>query len=393
MSRIAKNRVYVAMSGGVDSSVAAYLLIKEGYDVFGVFMKNWHDCDFLEEQRSAERAAYALGIPFAVWDFSKEYKDKVLTNFYSEYKDGKTPNPDVLCNKEIKFGVFFKKALEEGADFIATGHHVRKLKINLRPELRSRESEKLKINLRPELRSRESENLKVEYALAKARDTNKDQSYFLWTLKREVLPYIHFPIGEFTKAEVRKIAKKVGLPNHNKKDSQGLCFIGKIKLPQFLEKEVPRREGSIVNESGVILGKHSGIAYYTDGQREGLELGGMKEPHFVAYRDTTTNTLIVAPKSSSLLYSKTLYVSDINWIGKEHLGEMGIKIRYRQEDQNAVLEKMDNRYALHFEKPQYAPAIGQSAVFYKDEKLLGGGIVTEVEKDKEAINQAIECVS
>ena len=377
MSRIAKNRVYAAMSGGVDSSVAAYFLMKEGHDVFGVFMKNWHDCDFLEEQRSAERAAYALGIPFAVWDFSKEYKDKVLTNFYSEYKDGKTPNPDVLCNKEIKFGVFFKKALEEGADFIATGHHVRKLKINLRPELRSRESE----------------NLKVEYALAKARDTNKDQSYFLWTLTQYEISHTMFPIGGYTKKEVRAIAKKVGLPNHNKKDSQGLCFIGKIKLPQFLEKEVPRREGSIVNESGVILGKHSGIAYYTDGQREGLELGGMKEPHFVAYRDTTTNTLIVAPKSSPLLYSKTLYVSDINWIGKEHLGEMGIKIRYRQEDQNAVLEKMGKGYALHFENPQYAPAIGQSAVFYKDEELLGGGIVTEVEKDKEAINQAIECVS
>ncbi len=353
-----KGKVFVALSGGVDSSVAAYLLKKEGYNIHGAFMKNWEECNWHEERRSAEAVAAHLDIPFEVWDFTEEYKKYILKNFYSEYKKGKTPNPDILCNKIVKFGYFLKKAKKEGADFIATGHYVRKGDDGL---------------------------------LKKGIDENKDQSYFLWSLEKEQIEKTLFPIGEHEKKDVRMIAKKAGLNTAEKKDSQGLCFVGDIQIKDFLKGHVTTNKGKIVNEDGKDIGEHKGIAYYTEGQREGLYIGGQKEPHYVSFRDVNTNTIIATPRENVLNYSTKIYLKDVLLHDKNIVGkEVGVKIRYRQDDQKGILKKLNSKYVIEFRKPQFAVSLGQSAVLYKGDVLIGGGIIDKVDRQFSRINEILK---
>ncbi len=366
MSNSVDRKVYIGMSGGVDSSVAALLLKNEGYNVTGVFMKNWSDpawpCPWEEDRADAMRVCLKLGIPFETWDFTKEYKEKVVDYMIREYAAGRTPNPDVMCNKEIKFGLFFNKAIELGADFIATGHYVRKIK-------------------------NQKSNLK-NYVLARARYLDKDQSYFLWTLKQGQIEKCLFPIGEIeSKAEVRKIAEGASLPTAGKKDSQGICFMGPVDIKEFIKPFVKKEIGDIVTTSGPgrasqKVGTHGGLDFYTIGQRKGVGIGGTG-PYYVAKKDYETNTLIVSPVTDmQSLESKSLTASDINFIDERFVPsaaegiQIQASIRYRQEPVSAVLSKLENnKYKVEFEKPVRAVSSGQSVVFYNGDEMLGGGVI------------------
>ncbi len=358
MKRQHKKLVYVAMSGGVDSSVAAALLKKRGFDVIGVFMKPWSPygenlkseilnpkqilnsnfCLWKEDREDAMRAASVLGIPLETWDFSKQYKKFVTDYMVREYKVGRTPNPDVMCNKEIKFGLFYNKAIKEGADYIATGHYIR-----------------LK-NSR----------------LFVANDKNKDQSYFLWTLKQEQLKRCLFPIGEYTKPEVRKIAKKFGLANHDKKDSQGVCFIGPLDMKSFLQTKIKPKKGKVLGLDGKVLGTHDGVYYYTIGQRHGLDLSIGGGPYYVVSKDIKNNIIYVG-KERDLLNKKTK-ISEMSWIsgGLMLPSQVDVRFRYRAELKKAILKKNGE---LELKTPERAITSGQSAVFYKNGELLGGGVI------------------
>jgi len=341
------------MSGGVDSSVAAALLKKQGFSVTGVYMKPWSPyakaseghsnlCMWKEDREDAMRAATILNIPFLTWDFSREYKKEVADYMIKEYKSGRTPNPDIMCNKHIKFGLFLKNALKEGADFIATGHYVQK------------DRNRLLIS----------------------KDKNKDQSYFLWTLTQEQLKYSLFPVGEYTKPEVRKMAKKFGLPNHDKKDSQGVCFVGPINMADFLKTYITPKKGKIIDsstgsEQGKIIGEHDGAFYYTIGQRHGLNIGNGAGPYFVTKKDLKKNIVYVG-REKDLLSQKT-GIKDLNWLKKVKLPtKLEVKIRYRSKSEKAILKR--NGF-LEFIKPQRAITSGQSAVFYRGQELIGGGII------------------
>ncbi|HEY4484445.1 MAG TPA: tRNA 2-thiouridine(34) synthase MnmA [Candidatus Paceibacterota bacterium] len=344
--------VYVAMSGGVDSSVAAALLKKRGFDVVGVFFKPWQPekglsfCGWKEDRKDAMSVASILDVPFKTWDFSKEYKKKVGNYMIETYRQGLTPNPDVMCNKEIKFGLFLKKALTEGADYVATGHYVRKS-----------DAQKPK--------------------LLKGKDANKDQSYFLWTLTREQLERCLFPIGDYKKPEVRKLAKKFKLPTHNKKDSQGVCFIGQLDMKNFLKSYIKPKTGEIrlmstSDVDGKVVGKHEGAAYYTTGQRHGLNITDGHGPYFVVSKNLKKNIVYVGREKD--LETKKTKVTGINWINKKTKFPLNIsvKIRYRTKEQKAVLLKNG---ILEFKRPVRAVTPGQSAVFYKGEDVLGGGVI------------------
>lgn len=348
-----KEKVFVAMSGGVDSSVAAALLKRDGFNVVGVYMKCWVEgasCTTVEDERSARLAAAHLGIPFYTWNFLKEYREKVVDYMLKGYAQGLTPNPDVMCNKEIKFGLFFEKARKLGADYIATGHYAR---------LRN---------------TKESTNIrKIEMA----RDKNKDQSYFLSFLKPEVLDRVLFPVGDYTKAEVRMLAKKFGLPNAERKDSQGICFIGKVDFRDFLKKHIASAPGDILDVSGKILGTHEGLPFYTIGQRKGIGLSG--GPYYVLSKDRTKNVLIVS-KDERDLGAKELYVKNMNWFSsmKEDVPlEVEARIRYRQTPavSTFTLDSQKKRYKLVFKEPQRAVTPGQLAVLYQGEQMLGGGLI------------------
>ena len=370
-------RVVVAMSGGVDSSVAALLLKKQGYKVVGVFMRcyNLDGCSERDAE-DARRVAEKLKIPFYVWDFEEEYKKKVVEYMVKGYKKGITPNPDVMCNREIKFGLFLEKALKMGADYIASGHYVRLRKSQIKNP-KSQTNSKFKIQ-------------NSKFSLWQAKDANKDQSYFLWTLTQKQLKHCLFPIGDYLKSEVRKIAKKAGLATAEKKDSQGICFLGKVSLDDFLKKYIPEKRGNVLNISGKKIGEHKGAHFYTIGQRHGLGIGGSKKPYYVVEKNMKKNTIMVSEGDDNpALYKKEIELIDINFINPSHFlirANGGItvyaRVRYRQPLAKTQFWQITNpesqipKYKLIFDVPQKFIASGQSAVFYdKKGEMLGGGVI------------------
>ncbi len=338
-------RVLVAMSGGVDSSVAAALLKEAGLEVTGAHIVCWQGCDLKEEKRDALRVAAQLDIPFLSFDFRDGYRERVFDYMIREYGEGKTPNPDVMCNREIKFGLFLEKARELGMDYVATGHYARLERCGGRP------------------------------VLSEAADKNKDQSYFLCAIESSHLSRALFPLGNYTKSEVREIARKLGLPTADKKDSQGLCFVGKVNFGYFLREYLPRHEGPVVNSQGKVLGKHDGVVFYTIGQRHGLGIGG-ERPYYVAARHIDTNTLVVGEgPNDPVLFTNEISVGSLNWLSEFRAGHCEVRIRYRQPRIAARIEAENRHVRVIFEKPQRGVAPGQSAVFYLNAKVLGGGVI------------------
>ena len=345
-------KIFVGLSGGVDSSVSAYLLKKQGYKVIGAFIKTWQpdfiECSWKDERRDAMRVAAHLDIPFVTIDLEKEYKEGVADYMINEYKAGRTPNPDVMCNKEIKFGGFLKKALSLGADFVATGHYART----------------------------------DGKRLLKAKDMAKEQSYFLWTLTPKELKHALFPIGELKKTKVRKIAKKAGLLTAEKKDSQGLCFIGKIDFKDFLKHYIEPKKGEVLNKKGEVIGEHDGAVFLTLGERQGFQItkkGTDDRPMFVVAKDIVRNTITVSenPVSLSTQSVAEVKLTNTNWIsetpkeGKTYM----VQVRYHQEYQKCKIKIIGSNLAVvQFEKPQIT-ASGQSVVVYDGEVCLGGGII------------------
>jgi tRNA-specific 2-thiouridylase len=347
-----KLKVFVAMSGGVDSSVAAALLKKQGYEVIGVFMKNWtrpmgtyskkKSLCWVDERRDTIRVAAKLGIPLLTFNFEKEYRKWVVDYMFREYQAGRTPNPDIQCNKLIKFPLFWKLAKKMGADFIATGHYIRLRQGNL----------------------------------YQAKDKNKDQSYFLWTLTQDQLKHCLFPIGDYLKSEVRLIAKKLGLANALKKGTSGICFIGEVKLREFLKKKIKEKPGQIITTEGRVVGRHPGIFYFTVGQRQGLGISN-KKPYYVAAKDVKNNVLIVAEGANNpALYKKEIELTDINFINPITNYKIPITVYARVRYRQLLTKAMLRRNKLIFDKPIKFVASGQSAVFYsRNGELLGGGII------------------
>jgi tRNA-uridine 2-sulfurtransferase len=393
-------RVVVGLSGGVDSSVAAYLLKEAGYDVIGLFMKNWHDdsvtisneCPWLEDSNDAMLVAEKLGIPFQVVDLSVEYKDRIVDYMFKEYKAGRTPNPDVLCNREIKFDLFLKIALDLGADYVATGHYCRKAFVEKGED--------------------------PVYRLIAGKDANKDQSYFLCQLSQAQLSKALFPIGDLIKPEVRKIATEQNLVTAEKKDSQGLCFIGKVRLPEFLQQQLKPKQGQIVQisenyagysnrktefdskhaslkylsekykyqiEDGKVVGTHQGAFYFTIGQRKGLAVGGTIEPLFVISTDIDTNIIYTGEGNKHPgLFRKALFVpnDDEHWVRPDLALKSGeslkvmSRIRYRQPLQEAILHQFEEGLYVEFSQEQSAITEGQFVAWYLGEELVGSGVIS-----------------
>jgi tRNA-uridine 2-sulfurtransferase len=390
-----KKRVVVGLSGGVDSSVTAYLLKEQGYEVIGMFMKNWHDdsvtisneCPWLDDSNDAMIVAQHLGIPFQAIDLSKEYKERIVDYMFAEYQRGRTPNPDVLCNREIKFDIFLNAAMKLGAEFVATGHYARKAAIE--------------------------RDGKTVYRLLSGKDPNKDQSYFLCQLTQEQLSKSLFPIGELLKPDVRAIAKKIDLVTADKKDSQGLCFIGKVHLPEFLQQRLQNKDGSVIDmpanapefengyasddlqsisapykldpDHGTIVGKHKGAHYYTIGQRKGLNLGGFEKPLFIIGTDTDKNIIYTGMgEDHPGLYRKGLFIpkNEEHWIREDlklaegQSEEYMARIRYRQPLTPCTLYKKQEGLYIVFESPQKSVTPGQFAAWYKNEELIGSGVIS-----------------
>lgn len=348
----------MGISGGVDSSVSAFLLQEAGYDVQGVFMKNWESeendqhCPIETDLQDATTICDQLAIPLRVINFADRYWETVFTHFLQEYQAGRTPNPDILCNREIKFNAFLSYAKQHDADFIATGHYARIARTT------------------------------HHVALLKGADPTKDQSYFLHALSQTQLRDALFPVGDLTKKMVRELAKKIGLKTHDKKDSTGICFIGERKFKQFLSDYLPAKPGAIETEDGDIIGRHDGLMFYTIGQRQGLQLGGMKGkselPWYVAYKDIPRNSLVVVQGEHPLLYKTRLLAKEVHWINPiDHFPlHITAKTRYRQSDQTCQVQKKDDdTYEVTFDTPQRAITPGQSVVFYDQDYCLGGGII------------------
>ncbi|AKJ70019.1 tRNA-specific 2-thiouridylase MnmA [Pandoraea thiooxydans] len=357
---MSRQRVVVGMSGGVDSSVTAWLLKQQGYDVVGLFMKNWEDdddgeyCSTRQDWIDVVSVADLIGIDVEAVNFAAEYKDRVFAEFLREYSAGRTPNPDVLCNAEIKFKAFLDHAVALGAESIATGHYAR-------------------------VRERDG-----RFELLKAKDSSKDQSYFLHRLNQAQLSRTMFPLGEIPKTEVREIAARIGLPNAKKKDSTGICFIGERPFREFLNRYLPTRPGPMKTPDGKVVGEHIGLAFYTLGQRKGIGLGGSRdgsgEPWFVARKDMSENTLyVVQGHDHPWLLAHTLQATDLSWVAGEPPREgwaCAAKTRYRQADAPCLVARASQAHLeLHFEAPQWAVTPGQSAVLYDGDVCLGGGII------------------
>ncbi|CAN7562657.1 tRNA 2-thiouridine(34) synthase MnmA [Paenibacillus sp. LjRoot56] len=359
-----KKRVILGMSGGVDSSVAALLLKEQGYEVIGIFMKNWDDtdefghCTAEEDAEDVRRVCDQLDIPFYTVNFEKQYYDKVFAYFLDEYTKGRTPNPDVMCNREIKFGELLQKVLDLGGDYIATGHYA---------QVKEQDG---------------------EFVLMRGNDSNKDQTYFLNVLNQSQLAKAMFPIGHLPKSKVREIAEAAGLATAKKKDSTGICFIGERDFKTFLSQYLPARPGNMVDiRNGEIKGRHDGLMYYTLGQRQGLGIGGSGsgEPWFVVDKNLEKNELLVVQgEQHPGLYSKGLTATDVNWISSkkpEGPYTCTAKFRYRQADQGVVITlQPDGSCEVVFDKPQKAVTPGQSVVFYDGEICLGGGVIDKVHK-------------
>ena len=395
-----KKKVVVGLSGGVDSSVSAYLLQQQGYEVIGLFMKNWHDdsvtisdeCPWLDDSNDAMMVADKLGIPFQTVDLSEQYKERIVDYMFNEYERGRTPNPDVLCNREIKFDVFMKIALSLGADYVATGHYCRKGEIE-----------------------KDGDTI---YQLLSGKDNNKDQSYFLCQLTQEQLSKTLFPIGELQKSEVRKIASEQNLVTADKKDSQGLCFIGKVRLPDFLQQKLQPKEGKIIEieaekdlyssetpkfinkqeeldfharkyeyaaEDGKVVGKHQGAHYFTKGQRKGLAVGGTPEPLFVIDTDVIDNVIYTGQgKNHPGIYRKGLFINkdEVHWVRKDlaistdETFKVKARIRYRQPLQDATLHQTEAGMYVIFDEPQASITEGQFVAWYEGEELLGSGVIS-----------------
>jgi tRNA-uridine 2-sulfurtransferase len=387
-------RVVVGLSGGVDSSVTAYLLKEQGYEVIGMFMKNWHDdtvtisneCPWLDDSNDAMIVAQHLGIPFQAIDLSAEYKERIVDYMFAEYQRGRTPNPDVLCNREIKFDIFLKAALRLGADFVATGHYARK--------------------------SEFQRDGRTIYQLLSGKDPNKDQSYFLCQLTQEQLSRSLFPIGELLKPEVRAIAKKINLVTADKKDSQGLCFVGKVHLPDFLQQRLQAKKGKVIevpassprfangippndlsglaapyvfsSDEGKVIGEHNGAHYYTIGQRKGLNIGGYSEPLFVIGTNTDDNVIYMGMgENHPGLYRRGLFIpnEDEHWVRPDLKLLPGenrhyrCRIRYRQTLAICTLHKKENGLYIIFDKPMKSITPGQFAAWYDGEELIGSGVI------------------
>ncbi|HPS05009.1 MAG TPA: tRNA 2-thiouridine(34) synthase MnmA [Tenuifilaceae bacterium] len=394
MKKTEMERVVVGLSGGVDSSVAAYLLKEQGYEVVGMFMRNWHDttgvlkgnCPFDDDRDFAEMVARKLRIPFEFVDLSNEYRQRVVDYMFNEYSKGRTPNPDVLCNREIKFDAFVKAAFELGADYVATGHYCRKQEIEV--------------------------NGQTYYRLLTGTDSNKDQSYFLCQLSQQQLSRALFPIGHLLKPEVRKIASELGLATAERKDSQGICFVGKVDLPVFLQQKIKAVDGDIVEiprafyssqpvispddlealckptfyskADGNLVGQHHGAQFFTIGQRKGLNVGGKSEPLFVIATDVQQNVVYTGMGDDHPgLYRKGLFVSqnDVHYIRPDQKLRPGqtarlmVRIRYRQPLQKATLLSRDNGIYIIFDNPQRGVTAGQFAAWYDNEELIGSGVI------------------